>query len=329
MEKPHMSKQSPLSKPSPAEQAPIEQAPARKRATTQKRDIRKSDAQDIYAQAQEAAEMIAARIRVRPRVAMVLGTGLGNVADAIKTPKIIKYAEIPHFPRSTVFGHAGRLVVGKLHGVPVAAMQGRFHLYEGYSPQEVVFPVRVLRLLGAELLVLTNAAGGLAPDYQAGTLMLIRDSIGLPILAGLNPLTGPNDERFGPRFPAMAGAYDADLRRLARMVAQEQGIALAEGVYAMLSGPSFETPAELRLLRLVGADAVGMSTVPEATAARHLGMRVLAVSCITNKAPLEEAEASAQPMHLHEEVVAQAEAAGPRLAQVIEGVVARLDDARA
>ncbi|HEX6123124.1 MAG TPA: purine-nucleoside phosphorylase [Ktedonobacterales bacterium] len=310
------------------------QAPGNKQAMTGRAAARKQapvnaaraaqEAPDSYARAQAAAAMIAARAVVRPRVALVLGTGLGNVADAITEPESIAYADIPHFPRSTVFGHAGRLVLGRLRGVPVAAMQGRFHLYEGYSPQEVVFPVRVLHLLGAEVLVLTNAAGGVAPEYAAGALMLIRDSIALPILAGLNPLAGPNDERFGPRFPALAGAYDAELRRLAREVAQEQGIPLAEGIYAMVAGPSFETPAELRLLRLVGADAVGMSTVPEMVAARHLGMRVLALSCITNKAPLEEAEASAQPMHLHEEVVAQAEAAGPRLARVLEEVVARL-----
>jgi purine-nucleoside phosphorylase len=284
--------------------------------------------EDTYALAREAADYIGAHSGVVPHVAMVLGTGLGGVAEAIADPVMLPYADIPHFPRSTVFGHASRLVVGTLHGVPVAAMQGRFHLYEGYSPRQVVFPVRVLRLLGAEVLLLTNAAGGLDPSYHPGTLMLLRDSIGLPLMAGLNPLGGPNDERFGPRFPAMMGAYDRELRRLAREAAGEAEVELAEGVYAMVAGPSFETSAELRFLRMIGADAVGMSTVPEVVAARHTGMRVLAISCITNQAPLDEPEplegTEGKPVSLHEEVVAQAEAAGPRLAAVLEGVVRRL-----
>lgn len=272
--------------------------------------------------AQVAAEAIRLRHADAPRVAIVLGTGLGGLADRISEPTRVPYAEVPHFPRSTVAGHAGRLVLGRLGSVPVAAMQGRFHLYEGYSPEQVVLPVRTLRQLGAEILIVTNAAGGLDPNQRAGDLLLMRDHIGLPMMAGRNPLVGPNDERLGPRFPAMTSAYDAELAALAREIAAAQGTTLREGVYAMVSGPNYESPAELRFLRTIGADAVGMSTVPEVIAARHLGMRVLAISVITNVA-LAGAEATPEePSHL--DVVATAEAAGSRLAALIEGVVERL-----
>jgi purine-nucleoside phosphorylase len=274
-----------------------------------------------YEAAQEAVGAIAKRYASPPRVALVLGSGLGGLADRIADRAVIPYAEIPHMPRSTVIGHAGQLALGTIGGVRVAAMQGRFHLYEGYSPQQVVFPLRVLRLLGAETLLVTAAAGGLNPAFAAGALMLVRDHIGLPVLAGMNPLRGPNDERFGVRFPALIDAYDPQLRALAQEVARAQGITLHEGVYAMLSGPSFETPAELRLLRALGADAVGMSTVPEVIAARHMGMRTLAACVITNAA-LEEAGAGIGAQH--DEVLAVAAAAGVSLGDVLAGVIAGL-----
>lgn len=275
-----------------------------------------------FAIASEAAEAIRQRHAEAPRAAIVLGTGLGGLADRIASPTIVPYADIPYFPRSTVAGHAGRLVLGRIGHVPVAAMQGRFHLYEGYTPEQVVRPVRALRALGAEVLIVTNAAGGLSPSQHAGDLLLLRDHIGVPTMAGRNPLEGANDERLGPRFPAMTSAYDADLAALAREVAGAQGTPLREGVYVMVGGPNYESPAELRFLRTIGADAVGMSTVPEVIAARHMGMRVLAISVITNVALVGAEATPEEPSHL--EVVATAEAAGIRLAALIEGVVERL-----
>lgn len=272
--------------------------------------------------ASEAADAIRQRHSEAPRVAIVLGTGLGGLAERIAAPTFVPYAEIPYFPRSTVVGHAGRLVLGRLGSVPVAAMQGRFHLYEGYAPEQVVLPVRALHLLGADILIVTNAAGGLDPSQHAGDLLLLRDHIGLPTMAGRNPLVGANDERLGPRFPAMTNAYDAELAALARDVAGAQGTSLREGVYAMVSGPNYESPAELRFLRMIGADAVGMSTVPEVIAASHMGMRVLAISVITNVA-LAGADATPEEPS-HHDVVATAEAAGNRLAALIEGIAERL-----
>lgn len=269
-----------------------------------------------------AVEAIHQRYAEAPRVAIVLGTGLGGMAEHITTPTIVPYTDIPHFPRSTVAGHAGRLVLGELRGVPVAAMQGRFHLYEGYTPDQVVLPLRALRLLGADILIATNAAGGLNPNHRAGDLMLVRDHIGLPMMAGHNPLIGRNDERLGPRFPAMTSVYDPELADLARAVAAEQHTTLREGIYVMVSGPNYESPAELRFLRMIGADAVGMSTVPEVIAARHMSMRVLALSVITNVALAGADGVPEEPSHL--DVVAAAEAAGQRLAALIEGVVERL-----
>jgi purine-nucleoside phosphorylase len=286
------------------------------------RTRRRSAPTDPYAAAFEAAEALRPRLAVVPEVAIVLGTGLGRLADDIAEAQSFPYDELPHFPRPTVLGHAGRLVVGRLAGVPVAALQGRFHLYEGYSPAQVVHPVRVLGLLGARVLVVTNASGGLDPRFEPGDLMLVRDHIGLPMLAGLNPLAGPNDERLGPRFPSMTAAYDPALREHARAVAAEQGIELREGVYVMVAGPTYETPAELRFLRGIGADAVGMSSVPEAIAARHMDLRVLAISCVTNVALPPEGVAPSPPSHA--EVVAAGEAAGARLAALIAGVVARI-----
>lgn len=271
---------------------------------------------------QSAAEYVRSQTNTEPSVAIILGTGLGGLAEQVDESTSISYADIPNFPRSTVAGHRGQLVLGALRGVPVAALQGRFHLYEGYSPQQVVLPLRMLHALGAETLIVTNAAGGLDARQHAGDLMLIRDHIGLPTMSGLNPLIGPNDDDLGPRFPPMTDAYSVELRALAQESARALGISLREGVYAMVSGPQYETPAELRFLRVAGADAVGMSTVPEVITARHMGMRVLAVSCITNVALPAEGSAPDHTDHLS--VVATAEAAGEQLARLIEDVVIRL-----
>src|SRR5438270_7733607 len=238
---------------------------------------------ELYDQVLEAVQAIQTRTSLKPEVGVILGSGLGDLATEIAEPAIVPYADIPHFARSTVKGHAGRLIIGLLENVPVVAMQGRFHLYEGYPLQVLTLPVRVMRQLGAHTLIVTNAAGGVNPAYRPGDFMLIRDHINLPGLAGANPLLGPNDERFGERFPPLARAYDAELRALAQSVAAKWSeITLHEGVYAMVGGPSYETGAELKLLRAVGADAVGMSTAPEVVVARHMGMRVLGLSLITN-----------------------------------------------
>lgn len=264
----------------------------------------------------EAVACVRSKTSLQPDIAIILGSGLGILADEIQEAAPIPYAEIPHFPVSTVIGHAGMLVLGQLANQRVVAMQGRFHPYEGRTPQELAFPIRVFRALGARLLIVTNAAGGLNPAYRAGDFMLMRDHIYLPGMAGLHPLVGPNDERVGPRFPAAAGAYDADLRQLAKTIAQQQGIPLHEGVYVMVNGPSYETGAEQAMLRAWGADAVGMSTAPETVAARHVGLRVLGISCITNAAiPGTEEEIN------HEEVLANAQAALPRFVALVRGVL--------
>jgi purine-nucleoside phosphorylase len=216
-----------------------------------------------------------------PRIAVVLGSGLGAFADELKDAVVIHYADIPHFPHSTAIGHAGRLVIGTLGGLTVAVMQGRVHQYEGYSAREAAFPVRVLARLGVKSLVLTNAAGGINAAYGQGALVMLSDHINLQ---GSNPLLGPNDDRFGTRFPGMSHAYSVHYRELAQQAARELGIDLKQGVYAALSGPSYETPAEIRYLRTIGADLVGMSTVPEVIVARHMGLEVLAISCVTNMA---------------------------------------------
>lgn len=239
----------------------------------------------LYDQVMEAVSFIRTRTALRPRVALILGSGLGDLAGEVRDAVAFRYEEIPHFARSTVVGHAGRLLLGTLAGVPVVIMQGRFHFYEGYEPQVLTLPVRVMSALGAETLLVTNAAGGLNSDYRPGDFMLITDHINLPGLGGANPLQGPNEQRFGERFPPLAKAYDADLRTLAHSVAASQPtLTLREGVYVMVAGPSYETGAELRFLRTIGADAVGMSTAPEVVVARHMGMRVLGISLITNTA---------------------------------------------
>jgi len=268
-----------------------------------------------------SVEEAVARIRARapdaaPEAALVLGSGLGAVAEIIETPQAIPYAELPGFPEPTVEGHAGRLLLGRIAGLPVACLQGRVHLYEGLPASAIRTPIRCLRRLGAKLAVLTNAAGGLDPATPAGSLMLISDHINL---MGQNPLTGRNDDGFGPRFPDMSAAYDADLRGRLRTAAAAEGISLHEGVYLACLGPSFETPAEIRAFRRLGADAVGMSTVPECLVARHAGMRVAALSVISNLAAgLGDAPPS------HEATLAAVAAAAQRVARLLHRLCAEL-----
>jgi purine-nucleoside phosphorylase len=229
----------------------------------------------------EAADYIESRITVEPRIAVVLGSGLGAFAESLENPSVISYGDIPGWPRSTAVGHAGKFVAGLVDGIPVAALAGRVHLYEGYTAQQVVIPIRALSLLGVESVILTNAAGGVNQGFGPGKLALISDHINL---TGQNPLTGPNDESLGPRFPDMSEAYSKRYREIAREAGKGMGLDLAEGIYAAVPGPSYETPAEIRYLRTIGADLVGMSTVPEAIAANHMGMKVLGISCVTNHA---------------------------------------------
>ena len=236
---------------------------------------------DVFARAESAAAFVLSQTELRPQIGLVLGSGLGAFADELADSTRIPYAQIPTFPHSTAVGHAGQLVLGKAGDVPVAVMQGRVHLYEGYSASEVAFPVRVLGRMGIRALILTNAAGGINTEYGQGALVMIRDHINLQ---GQNPLTAANDERFGPRFPDMSYTYAKRYREIALDAAKNLSIPPCEGVYVALLGPSYETPAEIRYLRTIGADLVGMSTVPEAIAARHMGMNVLAISCVTNMA---------------------------------------------
>lgn len=273
-------------------------------------------ANSIYEKATEAAEFIAARTPLRPRVAIVLGSGLGAFAERLEQATAIPFGEIPHFPQSTVEGHSGRLVVGMVAGVPVAVMQGRVHAYEGYSPEEVTFPVRVLGRMGVQRLVLTNAAGGINEGFRQGQLVLIADHINF---SGRNPLVGPNDERLGLRFFDMSEAYSARLRDLARKAARDMDLDLEEGVYLCVAGPSFETPAEIRAFERMGADLVGMSTVQETIVARHMGLEVLGISCVTNMA----AGIQATPLS-HEEVMETGRAVEARLAGLLSRVVPEL-----
>jgi purine-nucleoside phosphorylase len=273
---------------------------------------------NLFEKIAEARAAVAGRLVAQPRVALVLGSGLGGLADELADAVVMPYADIPHFPTATVHGHRGELAAGTLAGQAVAVMRGRFHFYEGYSMQQVTFPVRVLQALGCETLVLTNAAGGLHADWQVGDLMLVRDLIFVPGMAGHHPLRGPNDERLGPRFPAVVGAMDTRLCEIARQVAASQQTTLREGVYVMLAGPSFESAAELRMLRIWGGDAVGMSTAPETIVARHGGMRVLAISLITNLALPDGPPAN------HAEVIEAGEAAKPRFSTLLKGILAAL-----
>lgn len=266
----------------------------------------------------QAVRMIQDRSPVRPRIGLILGSGLGILAEEIEEAVTLPYEEIPHFPVSTVEGHAGRLALGRLEGKAVVAMQGRFHLYEGYPLEAVTFPIRVMKQLGVEIAVITNAAGGINESFRPGDLMLIRDHINFMFR---NPLVGPNDPELGDRFPDMSEAYDADLRRMTRRVAEELGIDLKEGVYVAMLGPSYETPAEIRMLRTVGGDAVGMSTVPEVIVARHAGIRVLGLSCISNMA----AGILPQPLS-HEEVMETAERVKETFLRLVKGILRELPD---
>lgn len=272
------------------------------------------------AQIDAARDVILERTQLAPRVGLILGSGLGALADAVEQATVIPYAELPNWPVSTVVGHHGALFVGYLESTPILVMKGRAHFYEGYSMQQVTLPVRVMQRLGINILIVTNAAGAVNGAYQPGDLMLITDHLNLVGMAGNSPLRGANLEEFGPRFPDMSQAYDRSLGQLARQAAAESGVTLQEGIYACLAGPSFETPADLRFLRLAGVDAVGMSTVPEVTIARHGGTRVLGISGISNKANLD-----GNTLTTHEEVLAAGQQITPKMVAVIRGVLGRLD----
>lgn len=259
------------------------------------------------------------KIDVQPKIGLVLGSGLGAVAEAVDSPTEISADELQGWPRSTVEGHAGKLIIGELEGQNVCVVDGRVHFYEGHSMASVVVPVRVLKRLGAEVLIVTNAAGGVNQNFEAGDVMLITDHINFPGMAGHSPLRGPNLDDLGPRFPDMSQAYDRELQKVARQVAAEQGIELRTGVYFFLAGPLFETPAELQFIKANGADSVGMSTVPEVTAARHAGLRVLGLSGITNMTSLDGSHVAT-----HEETLSVSSLIAPKLVRLIKGVVARL-----
>ncbi len=272
----------------------------------------------LYERAEHATRVIRSRISVEPRIALVLGSGLGGFADDFEETVSIPYEDIPGFVRSTAQGHAGRLVVGKIDSVPVLAMQGRVHYYEGYSLEEVTFAVRTFGLLGVKTLVLTNAAGGINVQLTQGALMVISDHLNL---MGVNPLRGANDERFGPRFPDMSAVYSHELQELVIDEAKAIGVEVRRGIYGALSGPSYETPAEIHLLRNLGADAVGMSTVPEAIVARHMGLEVLGISCITNMA----AGISDEPIN-HEEVMATGDRVRETFAELLRRVISAINN---
>jgi purine-nucleoside phosphorylase len=269
----------------------------------------------------EAANFIRSRTEHEPTIGLILGTGLNPCAGEVRRADVIPYREIPHFPVSTIEGHVGRLVIGELEGQEILVMQGRAHYYEGYSPQHTVLPIRVMQLLGIDILIVTNAAGGLNPAFKAGDLMLITDHVNLIGMTGLNPLRGPNDPELGPRFVDMSQVYDLKLREMALRVAKDLGFPLHQGVYICLAGPTFETPADLRFLRIIGVDAVGMSTVPEVTVARHAGMRVLGISGISNVAFIEPAGESKA---VHEEVLEAGKILVPKLTALLKGVISLL-----
>ena len=265
------------------------------------------------------AEEIQLRSQLAPRIGLILGSGLGSLAEKVEAVTILPYGDLPFWPVSTVAGHQGRLVLGMLEGQPALVMQGRTHYYEGYSMAQIGLPVRVMQRLGIEILIVTNAAGAVNPDFEAGDVMLITDHLNLMGMAGLSPLRGPNLNEFGPRFPDMSRAYDRELLALAREAALEAEMPVQEGVYVGLAGPSFETPADLRFLRMAGADAVGMSTVPEVNVARHGGTRVLGLSGISNKANLD-----GDTITTHEEVLEAGKILVPKLSSLISGVLHRL-----
>jgi purine-nucleoside phosphorylase len=271
------------------------------------------------AQIDEAAQAIRKQTPIQPVAGIILGSGLNGLADSAQKAVHIPYSDLPNFPISTVQGHVGRFVVGELEGKPVLIMQGRIHYYEGYTMGQVTLPVRVMQRLGIPNLIVTNAAGGVHPDFLPGDVMLITDQINLMGMSGLNPLMGPNLDEIGPRFPDMSQAYDRAYNDLARKVAKENNIVLREGVYAGLSGPSFESPADLRFLRLAGADAVGMSTVPEVIVARHGNMRVLGLSGISNKANLD-----GSTITTHQEVIEAGKVITPKVEKIVRGVLRSL-----
>lgn len=270
---------------------------------------------------EQAANYISSKTGHTPKIGLILGSGLSPLAEEIEAADYIPYEEIPHFPHSGVSGHAGRLVIGNLAQKSVLAMQGRSHFYEGYSAQQITLPVRVMHLLGVDTLIVTNAAGGINQNFQAGDLMLIVDHLNLVGIGGSNPLRGPNLDEFGPRFPSMTHVYHPDLVKLARTAAKNTNITLQEGVYAWVAGPSFETPAEIRFLSTIGADAVGMSTVPEATVANHSGMRVLGISSITN---ISIRDVTSVAETTHEEVLETGKIIVPRLMALLKGILAEL-----
>jgi len=270
-------------------------------------------------QIDETAEAVRNKTSQEPRVGIILGSGLGGLANSIEKPTIIPFGQLPNWPVSTVIGHKGSLVFGNLEGQSVMTMQGRAHYYEGYSMAQICLPVRVMQRMGIEILIVTNAAGAVNPSFNPGELMLITDHINLIGMAGQSPLRGPNLDELGPRFPDMGQAYDRALNALARQAATEAGLTLREGVYVSLAGPSFETPADLRFLRGIGADAVGMSTVPEVTVARHGGTRVLGISGISNKANLD-----GDTLTTHEEVLEAGEKIVPQLSTLVRRVLSRL-----
>lgn len=267
----------------------------------------------------QLTEIIRQQIDLQPLIGLILGSGLGPLAEAVEAPTTIPYASLPAFPVATVEGHASRFIFGRLESQPVMVMQGRVHYYEGYSMAEVTLPIRIMQRLGVEVLIVTNAAGAVNPIFEPGDVMLITDHLNLIGMAGLSPLRGPNLDQLGPRFPDMGRAYDRQLSSLARQVAADNGLTLREGVYACLAGPSFETPADLRFLRLAGVDAVGMSTVPEVTIARHGGTRVLGLSGVSNKANLD-----GNTLTTHAEVLAAGRMIVPRLEILVRGLLRRL-----
>lgn len=270
-------------------------------------------------QIDKAADEIRKRTSYRPRVGLILGSGLNGLADSVQKADFIPYDELPNWPVSTVEGHAGRLVIGELEGQTALVMQGRIHFYEGYSMSQITLPVRVMLRLGLEMMFVTNAAGGVNPEFSPGDVMLITDNLNLIAMMGGNPLMGPNIDELGPRFPDMSQAYDRKLMDLARQVASNESITLQEGIYCALSGPSFEGPADLRFLRGIGADAVGMSTVPEVIVARHGGMRVMGLSGISNKANLDGSTVTT-----HQEVIEAGKVITPKIEKIIRGVLRSL-----
>ena len=273
------------------------------------------------AQIDEAVTAVSQQTNQKPTIGLVLGSGLSGLADAIQNPDIINSQTIPHWPSSTVAGHNGRLVIGQLQNQTVLALQGRSHYYEGHSMSQITLPVRVMHRFGVKTLIVTNAAGGINPTFTPGDIMLIKDHLNLPGMAGQNPLRGPNDDSVGPRFPDMTQPYDPDLRQLAHTIAATLDFTLQEGIYSYVAGPSYETPAELHFLRTIGADAVGMSTVPSVIVARHAGMRVIGFSTITNMAVPDPAPGT---VLTHEEVLETGKIVIPRLTDLLHALVKQL-----